>query len=154
MQNKEPESSQSTPLLPMLSFEDAAAAIRWYELVLGARETARLTSPDGKIGYCELWIGQATLSVADLWPELNHTPRELGGTPVVLNLQVENVDEVFARALEQGAKEILPVDDRFYGDRSGRIEDPFGYIWILSRRIEEVAMAEMQRRFNEMSGGE
>lgn len=137
-------------LLPMLSYENATEAIAWYVTALGAVESSRLTSPDGKIGYSELRIGEARVAVSDVWPGFNRTPAELGGTPVVLNLYVENVDALFAQAIAAGGKELIAVQDQFYGDRCGRLQDPFGYIWILSTRVEEVSVEEMQKRFDAM----
>ena len=138
--------------MPMLACDDASAALDWYRDAFGAEEVARLVGPDGKIGYAEIKIGEATLSVSDVWPGYNHTPKSLGGWTVVLNLQVEDVDAFCARAVAAGANQVLPVDDQFYGDRSGRIEDPFGHVWIIATHREDVSFEEMQKRFDAMCG--
>ena len=91
--------------------------------------------------------------MSELAPEWeNWSPAHFGGTPVRIHLYVEDVDTTFRRALEAGAEERIPVDDQFYGDRSGRLEDPFGHIWVLASRREDVSLEEMQRRADALFG--
>lgn len=134
---------------PALAFQGAAEAVAWYQRAFGATEVLRLTSPDGTIAHGEIKIGNALIMLGEEMPPYNKSPKTLGGTTVALNLYFNNVDAAFAQAVEAGAKVVFPLNDQFYGDRSGRIEDPFGYVWILSQRKEEMTVAEMQRRFDE-----
>ena len=150
MEEKLQQFSQRTPLMPMLAYDNATEAIKWYRNAFAAEETARLTSPDGKVGYAEIKFGKAVVSMSDVWPGYNHTPQSLGGSTVVLNLYVDDVDEFCARAVAAGAKQVLPVQDQFYGDRSGRLEDPFGHVWIIATHQEDVSFDEMQKRFDAM----
>lgn len=147
------EEAENTPaVMPYLGVRDAAAAIEFYRQVFGAKDFGRLTLPDGRIAHAAIDIGGAIVMLADENPEWgNLAPPSLGGTTVRLHLYVDDVDAVFKRALEAGAKEVFPVADQFYGDRSGRLEDPFGHQWIVASRREEVPMDEMQRRFEEMT---
>lgn len=134
---------------PRLLVAGAAEAIDFYVRAFGATETFRLADPrlGGKIVCAEIAIGSSTIGIADEAPEWNALgPRALGGTPVALALQVEDVDAVAARAIAAGAKVIYPIADQFYGERSGRIEDPFGHQWVLSTPIEAVPMDQMQAR--------
>ncbi|AUX24932.1 glyoxalase [Sorangium cellulosum] len=146
----EPVSPPPSPTLaPHLVVADAPGAIAFYKRAFGATEKMRLADPKlgGNIVHAELVIGDARFTLAEEAPEWNtRGPRALGGTPVVLTLHVEDADAVAARALEAGARIIYPIADQFYGQRAGRIEDPFGHQWILSTFIEDVPMDEMQTR--------
>lgn len=142
------------PLTPFLGVRNAGAAIEFYERAFGARETGRLVDREGGILHAELEIAGAPLFLAEETPEWdNWSPAHLGGTPVRLHLYVEDVDEVFGRALEAGATELIPVADQFYGDRSGRLEDPFGHVWILASRREDISQEEIRRRADDLFGG-
>lgn len=141
------------PLSPYLSVPDAAAAIEFYREAFGATETLRLEGPEGEILHAEVEIAGAAVMLAGESPEWeNWTPASLGGTPVRLHLYVEDVDAHFRRAVAAGAKELIPVEDQFYGDRSGRLEDPFGHVWILATHREDMGAAEMERRAAELFG--
>jgi PhnB protein len=132
---------------PYLVVKDAARAIEFYGKAFGAKEVMRLPGPGGKIGHAELKIGGEYVMLADEVPEQGHkSPVSLGGSPVRIHLYVEDVDAVARRAVEAGAKILIPIGDQFYGDRSGRIEDPFGHIWIISTHQEDVTPAEMEKR--------
>jgi len=132
---------------PYLVVKDAARAIDFYGKVFGAKEVMRLPGSDGKVGHAEIKIGGDYVMLADEVPEQGHkSPQSLGGSPVRIHLYVEDVDAVASRAVEAGARVLIPVGDQFYGDRSGRIEDPFGHIWILSTHTEDVTPMEMQQR--------
>lgn len=135
---------------PHLIVKDTGAAIEFYKRAFGARELMRLTTPDGKIAHAEIKIGDSTVMLADEFPEWDNLSAEsLGGTPARIHLYVEDVDAVFARAVAAGATVLIPVGDQFYGDRSGRFADPFGHLWIVGTRIEDMGPEEMQRRFGE-----
>ena len=137
---------------PYLIFSGAGEAIAFYKRALGAEEVMRMDAPGGRIGHAEIKIGGDHVMLADEYPEQGHrSPQSLGGSPVRIHLYVEDVDAVASRAVEAGAKMLIPVADQFYGDRSGRIEDPFGHIWIISTHKEDVTPAEMQKRMEAYS---
>jgi PhnB protein len=139
-------------LVPYIVVSDAARALQFYTEAFGAVETARLTLPDGKIAHAAFRIGEAEVYITDENPEWNSRgPLTLGGTPVVLHLYVSDVDFFVDRATAAGATIVYPVADQFYGDRSGRVRDPFGHEWLVSTRKEEVSVEEMQRRLGAMT---
>lgn len=134
-----------------LSIDGATEAIDFYRDILGATERGRMPGPDGKIGHAELEIGSSLIMLSDSFPDMGApTPKALGGSPVTLMVYVEDVDDVFARAIAGGAKEIAPVQDQFYGDRSGQFEDPFGHRWNVASHVEDVPPDEMERRAAQM----
>jgi PhnB protein len=141
-------------VIPALGIKGAAGAIEFYKTVFGATELGRLAGPDGNIAHAELQIGGGKIMLAEESPEWgNHSPPTLGGTPVRLHLYVEDVDGVVQRAVEHGAKVVIPVEDQFYGDRAGRIEDPYGHLWIVSTRVEDLSLEEIERRAAALFGG-
>jgi PhnB protein len=132
---------------PYLIVKGAAAAIDFYTRAFGATELMRMPSPEGRIGHAELRIGDSVIMLADEHPEMGHRgPQSLGGAGVSLMLYVERVDEVFKRSIANGAKELQPIKNQFYGDRSGTLQDPFGYNWTVATHVEDVSEAEMQQR--------
>jgi PhnB protein len=132
---------------PYLIIRDAARAIDFYKKAFGATEVMRMPTPDGKIGHAEIKIGDSHVMLADESPEMGHlSPQSVGGSPVGLMVYLENVDDVFGRAVSGGAKVKQPVEDKFYGDRSGSVEDPFGHLWHISTHIEDVPPDEMEKR--------
>jgi len=132
-----------------LCVKDAAAAIDFYKKVFGATEIMRLVGPGTKIGHAEIRIGNSSIFLSDEFPDYGSlSPESLGGSPVKINLSVGDVDSVAARAVAAGAKEVRPVQDQFYGERSGQFADPFGYVWIISTTKEEMSATEMQKRFD------
>jgi PhnB protein len=136
---------------PYLVIQGASAAIDYYKKVFGATERMRMDAPGGTIGHAELSIGGSMIMLADEYPDMGYRgPKAFGGSPVSLMLYVPNVDEVFKRAVDAGAKPIRPVADQFYGDRMGTIEDPFGHVWTIGTHVEDVSPEEMQRRSAEM----
>ena len=140
-------------VMPYLIVDGAAAAIDFYTSVLGATERMRMDGPDGTIGHAELNLGDAVIMLADESPAVDaRGPRTIGGTPVFLHVYVEDVDGVYERAVEAGAKGLRPVEDKFYGDRGGEIEDPFGHRWSLATHVEDMTEDEMARRAKEMMG--
>lgn len=134
-------------VIPYLTVDGAAAAIDFYRDVLGATERVRMPGPDGMIGHAEIEIGDSVIMLADTFPEMgNSTPAALGGTPVTVMVYVEDVDDVFARALRAGATEERQVENQFYGDRAGQFQDPFGHKWFVATHVEDVPPDEMERR--------
>src|SRR6266545_28264 len=115
---------------PYLAVAGAAEAIEFYKDVFGATERMRMPGPDGRIGHAEVQIGDSVVMLADEYPDMGvRGPRAIGGTPVALHVYVEDVDHVFEQAVKAGATSLQPVEDKFYGDRSGMFEDPFGHHW-------------------------
>lgn len=132
---------------PYVIVHDAAAAIEFYKRAFNATEVIRMPGPDGKVGHAEIRIGDSTVMLADEYPDMGaRSPKSIGGSPVALMIYVEDVDAVARRAIAAGAKETRPVEDKFYGDRSGSIEDPFGLEWHIATHVEDVAPDEMERR--------
>src|SRR6185295_17186710 len=115
---------------PYLILNDAAKALDFYKKAFGAIETVRMAAPGGKVGHAEIKIGDSPIMLADECPEMKaRSPQALGGSPVSIMLYVEDVDSRFSQAIKAGGKELRPVKDQFYGDRSGSLTDPFGHIW-------------------------
>jgi PhnB protein len=136
---------------PYLAIKNAADAIDFYTRALGATERFRFEH-GGKIGHAEIQIGDSIIMLSDEWPEGGHlSPQSLGGTTTSLHIYVDDVDSAFSKAIDAGAKEDRPVQDQFYGDRSGTFTDPFGHRWNLATHIEDVSEAELQRRMEEFS---
>ena len=139
---------------PYLVVDGAGPAVAFYQSVFGATERVRMPAPGDKIGHCELAIGDSLIMLADEFPEMDQrSPKAIGGSPVTISVYVEDVDDVFDRAVKAGAKALRPVEDQFYGDRSGQFEDPFGHRWNVASHIEDVDPDEMGRRVAEMMGG-
>src|ERR1700722_7112047 len=115
---------------PYLILNGAASAIEFYKKAFGATELLRFPGPDGKIGHAEIKIGDSRIMLADENPAmLARSPKSCGGTPAFIMLYVNDVDKTASQAVAAGAKELRPVKDQFYGDRSGTFEDPFGHLW-------------------------
>ncbi len=132
---------------PYLIVDGAGRALEFYKKAFGATELGRFEMPGGRIGHAEIKIGDSVIMLADESPEMGaRGPRAHNGSPVSLHLYVENVDTVAARAAAAGAKTLRPVQDQFYGDRSGMFEDPFGHVWHISTHVEDVSMEELHRR--------
>jgi PhnB protein len=135
---------------PYLIVDGAADAIDFYKAVLGATERMRMEGPEGKVGHAELELGNSLIMLADEHPEMDaHGPKSVGGTPVSLHVYVEDADSVFERATEAGAKSLRAVEDKFYGDRSGSFEDPFGHQWHVATHVEDIPPDEMSKRAEE-----
>ena len=150
-----PIPSDMAQITPILVVRDGARAIEFYKKVFGATEVIRIEDPNGKIGHADLTIGRAHIMLSDENPEMDaRAPGAFGGSPVAIHVYVEDVDDVNARALKAGAKQTRPVEDQFYGDRAGRITDPFGHTWWISSRVENVPLAEQKRRAAEMYEGQ
>lgn len=137
-------------LTPYLTVHDAAAALDFYREAFGAEETFRMDGPQGKVVHAEMKIGDSHVMLADeleAWG--NRSPRSLGGTATSLMIYVDDSDAVFRQAVDAGATEVMPVQDHFYGDRSGSVEDPFGHRWTVATHVEDVPPEDLERRAKE-----
>src|SRR5262245_7327195 len=124
---------------PSLFVAGAAKAIDFYKKALGAEELMRFAGPDGKIMHAEIKVGDSIVMLADELPEMGgKSPKTIGGTPVSFFVYGENVDAAWKRAVDAGAKEIQPLENQFWGDRTGCLEDPFGHHWWLAQHIEDL----------------
>ena len=140
-------------ITPYLVVDKGSKAIEFYKKIFGAKEVKRMEKPNGKIGHAELKIGDTKIMLADEFPEMGAlAPKAFGGCAVSIHLYTKNVDDVVKRAVAAGAKLSMPVNDMFYGDRSGSIVDPFGHSWYISTHIEDVSPATMRKRAAEMFG--
>jgi len=138
---------------PYLSMRGAKAAIDFYARAFGAELVLKLDMPDGSIAHAEVRIGDSVLMMSEENPDWgNRSAFSFGGSPVSMMIYVPDVDTAFARALAAGATQVRPVEDQFYGDRSGTLQDPFGYQWTLATHIEDVSTEEAQRRMQAMFG--
>jgi PhnB protein len=132
---------------PYLIVNGAARAIEFYKQAFGAAEVMRMADPGGKVMHAEIQIGDSRIMLADEFPEMDaRSPQTIGGTPVGLALYLEDCDAVFARAVSAGGKVLRPMQDQFYGDRSGTILDPFGHKWTIATHKEDLSPAEIQKR--------
>lgn len=133
-------------LTPYLVCAGAADAMEWYKRAFGATEGGRLQGPDGKLMHGMVRIGDSALMLTDENPQWGALgPKSLPSSPVTIHLYVENVDEVFARAVEQGATAKMPPTDMFWGDRFGALIDPFGHSWSIATHVRDVSPEEMQQ---------
>lgn len=139
---------------PYLCCKGAAAAIEFYKQAFGAEEVCRVGSPGGTIGHAEIKIAGAIVMLADEYPDMGfHSPKTIGGSPVMMYIYVPDVDALAKRAAAAGATIKRPPADQFYGDRSVAIEDPFGHSWGFATHIEDVPPDEIERRAAKMHGG-
>jgi PhnB protein len=136
---------------PYLVVHDAAGAIEFYKKAFGASELMRFPGPGGKLMHAEIKIGDSPIMLADEMPEMDaRGPQSYGGSPVGLAVYVPDVDAVVRKAEAAGAKVVRPVQDQFYGDRSGTLVDPYGHKWTIATHKEDVSSDEMQRRFADL----
>ena len=141
-------------ITPYLIIRGAAEAIDYYQRVFGAEVRFRLDEPSGRVGHAELVIGGSVIMIGDEYPEMDIVgPQTVGGAPVKIHLYTEDVDATVERAVAAGAKPIRPIENQFYGDRSGTIEDPFGHHWYIATHVEDVSPEEMQSRAAALFGG-
>jgi len=134
---------------PHLVCNGAADAITFYKQAFGAVELGRLPGPQGKLMHAMLRIGDSAVMLADEFTDYgSFGPKSLKGSPVTIHLYVEDVDATVKRAVAAGAKITMPVDDMFWGDRYGKIEDPFGHHWSVATHIRDVSPEEMQAAMN------
>jgi uncharacterized glyoxalase superfamily protein PhnB len=131
---------------PSLVVADAAKAIDFYKKALGAEELMRFPAPDGRIMHAEIRIGDSTVMLGDEMLEQGvRGPRSLGGTPVGFFIYGDNVDSAWKRAVDAGAREVMPLADQFWGDRTGCLEDPFGHRWWLAQHLRDLTPEELQK---------
>lgn len=151
MKTTQQNAAQRQRLSPYLVVKGGDRAIAFYARVFGAKELIRLAEPSGKIGHAELELHDSLLMLADEHPDFGAlSPVTVGGTPVSLQLYVDDVDATVALAVEHGATLLRPITDEFYGDRTGMIMDPFGHRWHLSTRVEPIERDEMLRRWDKL----
>ena len=135
---------------PYIVVQGAAKALDFYARAFGAKEKFRLPMGD-IIGHAEIVIGDSHVMLADAMDD-HKDPRKLGGTPVSLMIYTSDVDAMFKRAIAAGAKQVRPVENQFYGDRTGVLEDPFGHVWSIATHVEDVSDEEIRRRMAAMPG--
>ena len=136
-------------ITPYLVIKGAAQAIDYYKKVFGAKEEVRMNGPDGKVAHAELQIGDSRIMLADENPNMGQghaSAATIGASPISLYLYLPDVDNVVKNAAAAGAKILKPVEDQFYGDRSGFIQDPFGHLWGIATHVEDVSPEEMKER--------
>ncbi len=133
-------------MTPNLCVSHGVKAIEFYQKAFGAEEIARMPAPGGGLLHAELKIGDSKFMLGEEIPEMGAlSPKTLGGSPVTFYVYVENVDAAFERALKAGAKAVRPVADMFWGDRVGRLEDPFGHNWSLAQHLRFPTPEEMEK---------
>jgi PhnB protein len=138
-----------------LAIDGASDAIEFYKTVFGAQERFRMPQPDGTIGHAEIQLGDSVIMMSDAFPEMGIVdPKKLGGTPVTLSVYVEDADATFGNAIKAGAKQLQPVQDKFYGDRAGQFEDPWGHRWNVMTHVEDISPEEMEKRAEAFGAGQ
>jgi PhnB protein len=144
----DPVPEQYGSVTPSLTVSPCAEAIEFYTRAFAAVETApRMTGPDGRVAHAEIRIGDTIVMLSDESPESpTRSPRTAGATTAVMFIYTDDVDVMWERAIAAGATQIFPLELQFYGDRGGRIEDPFGHQWGLGQHVEDVSPEEMERR--------
>ncbi|MCU1460068.1 MAG: putative enzyme related to lactoylglutathione lyase [Acidimicrobiales bacterium] len=141
-------------VMAYLAIDGAAGAIDFYKTIFGAVERVRMDQPDGRVGHAELQFGDSVVMLADTFPDMGHVdPKQLGGTPVAMTIYVDDVDATFAAAIDAGATETQPVEDKFYGDWAGQFDDPWGHRWNVMTHVEDVSPEEMQKRIAALDAG-
>ena len=134
-------------ITPSLTCRDAARAIEFYKSALGAQELNRMAGPDGKVGHAELKIGDSVFFVSDEFPGMSAAPSASApNTSTYLYVYVTDANAVFNRAVAAGARVAMPITDMFWGDRYGKLTDPFGHQWGIATHVEDVTPEEMGRR--------
>ncbi len=136
---------------PYLIINGAARALEFYKKVFGATEMFRFDGPNGTLAHAEIKVGDSVIMLADEQGDMGFRgPRSIGGSPVGIMLYVDDVDRIFNRAVAEGASVTQPLEDKFYGDRSGTVVDPFGHVWTIATHKEDVSPEEMERRMAAM----
>ena len=131
---------------PNIVVPDAAKALDFYKKAFDAEETLRMPGPDGRIIHAEMRIGDSVIMLMDEMPEMgSKSPLSLGGSPVNFYVYVQDVDSAWERAVNAGAKVVMPLGDMFWGDRTGRLHDPFGHSWSLAQHVADLSEAEIKR---------
>ena len=132
-------------ITPYLIVNGASGALDFYRKAFGAEELYRMAMPDGRVGHAEIRIGDSIVMLADEFPERGIRAPQ-GSPPVSMALYCEDVDSLWKRAIAAGGKENRPLQNQFYGDRSGTLTDPFGHQWTIASHVEDVSPEEMERR--------
>jgi PhnB protein len=138
-------------ITPALTCRDAGRAVEFYKKALGATELVRMAAPDGRVMHAELKIGDSIVFLADEFPGASAAPAPTTTPSIYLYLYVEDVDSVFKRATSAGCRVDMPVETMFWGDRYGKVTDPFGHHWGLATHVEDVAPEEMKKRSAEFT---
>jgi PhnB protein len=137
-------------LTPFLTVRDAARAIEFYKQAFGAVERGVMKGPDGKIMHAELMIGDSIIMLSDEFPEFGSvSPQTIGGSGMGLHIYLDGVDAAFERAVKAGAQVEMPVMDQFWGDRYGKLKDPFGHKWSIATHTRDLSMDEMKHGMDE-----
>jgi len=138
---------------PYVTVKGAADAIEFYKRAFGAREIFRWSDEDGRVRHAEVVIGDSPIMLTDEAPEFGMSgPRTPGSSPVHIFLYVEDADRVFDRAIAAGATELMPVEDSGDGDRRGGVTDPFGHVWYVATRVEDISREDLQKRYDDVAG--
>jgi PhnB protein len=141
-------------LSPVLAVDDAAGAIDFYKRAFGASERSRVDGPDGKVAHAELQIGDSVVMLSDPFPQSTiRPPKEIGGMSMGLFMYVEDVDALVQQAVDAGATVTMPAEDMFWGDRYGKLADPFGHEWQVATHVEDVPPEEMEERAKQAMAG-
>ena len=149
MNSAKPVPDGASVVIPMLVCRDAGAELDFCTATFGATERVRRPGPDGKVAHALITVGGAMIMIEGEWPTLeSRAPALDGSSPVVIFIYVEDVDSVVERAVAAGAKVLVAVQDQFWGDRTGRIMDPSGHVWIISTRIEETSEDQRRERWS------
>ena len=143
-------------ITPVLIVKNGDEAIEFYKKGFCVEERCRMKSPDGRVAHAELKLGDSVFMLSDEYPEMEcHSPKTIGGSPVSMYVYVDDVDSVFNKAISAGAKSLDPVKDQFWGDRHGRLEDPFGHLWSIATHKKDLSEEEMKKAaeaaFSQMS---
>ena len=143
-------------ITPVLIVKNGDEAIEFYKKGFGVQERGRMKGPDGRVAHAELKLGDSVFMLSDEYPEMDcHSPKTIGGSPVSMYVYVDDVDSIFNKAISAGAKVLDPVKDQFWGDRQGRLEDPFGHLWSIATHKKDLSEEEMKKAaesaFSQMS---
>lgn len=140
---------------PYMTIKNAAKALDFYKRAFNAKELFRMDGPGGKIMHAEIQIGDSKIMLSDEMPDMNaKSPESYGGSPMSIMLYVDDVDSLFKQALNAGGKEVMALENQFYGDRSGTLKDPFGHIWTLATHVEDVPEEELKKRVEKFRGSQ
>ena len=146
MANVKPIPDGYHSVTPYLIINGAGDAIEFYKKAFGATELFRMEH-EGKVGHAEIKIGNSPIMLADEYPQMGYrSPKTIGGTPVSLMIYVEDADTTFNQAIKSGGVQLKPLQDQFYGDRSGTLTDPFGHVWTVATHKEDVTPEEIDKR--------
>jgi uncharacterized glyoxalase superfamily protein PhnB len=137
-------------ITPALTVRDAARAIEFYKKAFGAKERGAMKGPDGKIMHAELMIGDSIIMLADEFPEFGAlSPQSVGGSALTLHIYLDGVDAAFDRAVQAGAEVEMPVTDQFWGDRYGKLKDPFGHKWSIATHVKDLSSEDIKEGMHE-----